>query len=78
VVNPSKVLGIGLNYADHARESGVREGDTTQADYEAELAVVIAGTPTEVAKAALYVASDDAAFMTGEALVIDGGLTAGV
>jgi 2-keto-4-pentenoate hydratase/2-oxohepta-3-ene-1,7-dioic acid hydratase in catechol pathway len=66
VVNPSKVLGIGLNYADHARESGVeapatpvvfvkttnsivgpgdpivvREGDTTQADYEAELAVVI-------------------------------------
>jgi NAD(P)-dependent dehydrogenase (short-subunit alcohol dehydrogenase family) len=36
------------------------------------------GTPTEVAKAALYVASDDAAFMTGEALVIDGGLTAGV
>lgn len=36
------------------------------------------GTPTEVAKAALYVASDDAAFMTGEALVLDGGLTTGV
>lgn len=36
------------------------------------------GTPTEAAKAALYVASDDASFMTGEALVLDGGLTSGV
>ena len=36
------------------------------------------GSPEEVAKAALYVASDDAAFMTGTALVLDGGLTAGV
>lgn len=36
------------------------------------------GSPEEIAKAALYIASDDAAFMTGEALVLDGGLTAGV
>lgn len=34
-------------------------------------------TPEEVARAALYLASDDAAFVTGAALVIDGGLTAG-
>jgi len=34
------------------------------------------GTPEEVARAALYLASDDAAFITGSALVIDGGLTA--
>lgn len=34
------------------------------------------GTPEEIAKAALYLASDDAAFITGSALVIDGGLTA--
>ncbi|MBV9279361.1 MAG: SDR family oxidoreductase [Chloroflexi bacterium] len=34
------------------------------------------GTPEEVARAALYLASDDAAFVTGSALVIDGGLTA--
>jgi NAD(P)-dependent dehydrogenase (short-subunit alcohol dehydrogenase family) len=34
------------------------------------------GTPEEIAKAALYLASDDAAFITGTALVIDGGLTA--
>lgn len=32
--------------------------------------------PAEIAKAVLYVASDDAAFMTGSELVIDGGLTA--
>lgn len=34
------------------------------------------GTPEEVAAAALYLASDDASFITGTALVIDGGLTA--
>jgi NAD(P)-dependent dehydrogenase (short-subunit alcohol dehydrogenase family) len=34
------------------------------------------GTPEEVAKAALYLASDDATFVTGSALVIDGGWTA--
>ncbi len=34
------------------------------------------GTPEEIAKAALYLASDDAAFITGSSLVIDGGLTA--
>ncbi len=34
------------------------------------------GTPEEVAQAALYLASDAAAFATGTALVIDGGLTA--
>lgn len=35
------------------------------------------GTPEEIAEAVLYVASDAAAFMTGSALVLDGGLTAG-
>lgn len=34
------------------------------------------GTPEEIAGAALYLASDDAAFITGTGLVIDGGLTA--
>ncbi len=35
------------------------------------------GLPVEVARAALYLASDEAAFVTGEALVIDGGILAG-
>ena len=34
------------------------------------------GVPEDVAKAALYIASDDSAFMTGAMFVIDGGLTA--
>jgi len=33
------------------------------------------GTPEEIAKLAVYLASDDAEFMTGQAVVIDGGLT---
>ena len=35
------------------------------------------GRPDEIAAAAAYLASDDAAFITGTALVIDGGLSAG-
>jgi 2-keto-3-deoxy-L-fuconate dehydrogenase len=34
------------------------------------------GRPEEIATAALYLASDEAAFVTGSALVIDGGWTA--
>ena len=31
------------------------------------------GKPEEIAKAALYLASEDAAYMTGQILVLDGG-----
>ena len=36
-----------------------------------------AGQPEEVAAAALFLVSDDASFVTGASLVVDGGFTAG-
>ena len=35
------------------------------------------GTPDDVAKLALFLASDESSFITGTVIVIDGGLTAG-
>jgi len=34
------------------------------------------GTPEDIARGVLFLASDDSAFMTGSELVIDGGYTA--
>ncbi|ELK39750.1 glucose 1-dehydrogenase [Brevibacillus agri BAB-2500] len=34
------------------------------------------GKPEEVAKAVLFLASDDASFVTGTSLLVDGGYTA--
>ncbi|MHA2004534.1 MAG: SDR family NAD(P)-dependent oxidoreductase [Candidatus Thorarchaeota archaeon] len=36
-----------------------------------------AGLPDDIAKAALWLASDDSGFVTGHALVVDGGMSAG-
>jgi NAD(P)-dependent dehydrogenase (short-subunit alcohol dehydrogenase family) len=35
------------------------------------------GTPDDIAKVVLFLASDDAGYMTGEDVIIDGGLTLG-
>ena len=55
-------------YADP--EKAYREMAATQA-------VGRMGTPEEIAAAALYLASDEAAFVTGTALLIEGGFTVG-
>jgi len=35
------------------------------------------GTPEEIASAVLYLCSDEASFITGHTMVLDGGITAG-
>lgn len=47
------------------------------ADMAATQALKRMGRPEEIAAAALYLASDEAAFVTGSALIIDGGWSAG-
>jgi len=52
------------------------EGKLTLADLERRTPQRRLGSGADIAKAVRYVASDDAGFMTGEVLVIDGGWTA--
>ncbi|WP_340268855.1 SDR family NAD(P)-dependent oxidoreductase [Sphingobium mellinum] len=53
-------------------------GVTTEdlAAFDAKLPMRRVGKPEEVARGALYLASDQSSYVTGHALVIDGGLTA--
>jgi NAD(P)-dependent dehydrogenase (short-subunit alcohol dehydrogenase family) len=53
------------------------EPETLRAQLIARQPLGRLGTPEEIAAAIVYLASADAAFMTGTALVIDGGVTAG-
>lgn len=59
-----------------------REGADQMAAMVAQNAAVAqpvpkAGLPTDIAAAALYLASDDAQFVTGTHLIVDGGITIG-
>ena len=66
------------------RVNGIAPGliDTEMGHYKSEeelnkvldrMSIQRMGTPGEIAKAALYIASDDAAYMTGHIMVLDGG-----
>lgn len=57
--------------------AGADDPGTRRAQLVARQPMGRLGEPSEVATAALYLASDDAAFVTGTALVIDGGIVAG-
>jgi meso-butanediol dehydrogenase/(S,S)-butanediol dehydrogenase/diacetyl reductase len=50
--------------------------EQAKADAASELPMKRFGLPEEIARAVLFLASDDSTFMTGQALVIDGGNTA--
>ncbi len=58
-----------------ARNFAGHEGEVRQ-QLHARQPIGRMGQPDEIASAALYLASDEAAFVTGSALVIDGGWTA--
>jgi meso-butanediol dehydrogenase/(S,S)-butanediol dehydrogenase/diacetyl reductase len=55
---------------------GHAEPAATEADIVAMHPVGRAGRPDEVAAAAAFLASDDASFVTGVSLAVDGGLMA--
>lgn len=68
------------------RVNGIAPGliDTDMGNYKSEdeiekvlkrMCIPRKGKPEEIAKAAVYLASDDAAFITGQILVLDGGRT---
>jgi len=61
----SRARNIGTNDVDEARQIALLTHPIGRL-----------GTPTDIAKGIVFLASDDAAFMTGSGLVIDGGLTA--
>jgi NAD(P)-dependent dehydrogenase (short-subunit alcohol dehydrogenase family) len=51
------------------------ERDEIEADISSRMPLGRVGRPEEIAKSALYLASDDSSFVTGHALVVDGGWT---
>ena len=57
-------------------ETLVQEGKMTYEAMEKRTPLRRLGTGAEIGKAVVYVASDDAAFMTGHVMVLDGGWTA--
>jgi NAD(P)-dependent dehydrogenase (short-subunit alcohol dehydrogenase family) len=59
-----------------ARALGVNDLEAARRSTLARLPIGRMGTVTDIAKGILYLASDDAAFMTGAGLVLDGGITA--
>jgi len=59
-----------------ARNLGTNDIETARRQVIERLPIGRMGVPTDIAKGIVFLASDDAAFMTGAGLVIDGGITA--
>lgn len=59
-----------------ARNLGTNDIEAARRQVIERLPIGRMGTPSDIAKGIVFLASDDAAFMTGAGLVIDGGITA--
>ena len=65
----------GVVMTDMVRK-GLEEGTATVDTYERRTPMRRLGAPSEVAEAVLYLASDQASYITAETLLVDGGWTA--
>ena len=66
----------GFIETDLVKRSGMKENDELYDMVKSLHPMNRLGTPEEVAKAALWLCSDDASFITGHALFVDGGYLA--
>jgi NAD(P)-dependent dehydrogenase (short-subunit alcohol dehydrogenase family) len=62
--------------AMRAKNLGTNDLDEARRQALARLPIGRMGTVGDIAKGVLFLASDDAGFMTGAGLVVDGGITA--
>lgn len=63
-------------FASRARQHGTNDLDGARQQSLERLPIGRLGTVTDIAKGTLFLTSDDAGFMTGSGLVVDGGTTA--
>jgi 3(or 17)beta-hydroxysteroid dehydrogenase len=63
-------------FSMRARQLGTNDLDEARQQSLARLPIGRMGTVTDIAKGIVFLASDDAGFMTGAGLVVDGGTTA--
>ena len=72
---PGTVQSPSLNDRIAANAATAGSVEAARAAFVARQAMGRLGTPEEIAMMAVYLASDDAQFVTGQAMIIDGGLT---
>ncbi len=72
---PGTVHSPSLEARIQANAAAAGSLDAARAAFVARQPMGRLGTPEEIARLAVYLASDDAEFVTGQAVVIDGGLT---
>ena len=63
-------------FVSRARNLGTNDIERARRQVIDRVPIGRMGTPTDIAKGIVFLASDDAGFMTGAGLVVDGGLTA--